>query len=163
MRNPPWNRDELILALELYFREPSARGSKSHLEIDKLSDLLNSLPIHGENSQNTFRNANGVGMKLSNFLRYDPNYSGKGLERGSKLEEEIWNEFSGDLERLASTARAIKQNYSSLTGSPLSLEDEADEVALEGKVLTRVHKLRERNQAIVKKKKKGSIEGIWCT
>ena len=93
MRNPKWTRDELILALDLYFKEPSARGSKTHPDVIKLSDILNALPIHEEITPGeTFRNANGVGMKLSNFLVYDPEYQGKGLERGSKLEQEVWDE-----------------------------------------------------------------------
>lgn len=46
MKNPNWTKDELILALELYFREPSSIGNKTHPEIIKLSPILNSLPIH---------------------------------------------------------------------------------------------------------------------
>ena len=170
MRNPPWTRDELILALELYFEEPSARGNTSHKEVQKLSELLNALPIHVNSSQNTFRNPKGVGMKLSNFLKYDPSYSGKGLERGSKLEAEVWNEFSGDLIKLKSVASAIRLNYMELGVSPPSSEsDLEDEEASEGRVLTRVHRLRERNQSIVKKKKKsvlektGRLEGEVCS
>ena len=84
MKNPPWHKDELILALELYFWEPAARGSKSHPDVIELSELLNRLNIHPSIPPGTkFRNANGVGMKLSNFLRFDPEYPGKGLERGS--------------------------------------------------------------------------------
>lgn len=158
MRNPAWNRDELILALELYFREPTARGSKSHPEVFRLSNLLNSLPIHPDSSGKTFRNPNGVGMKLSNFLKYDPNYEGKGLERGSILEEEIWNEFASDLTKLEQTASAIVKNYKALNGSPPAVEDEDDSEATEGKVLTRVHKMRERNQAIVCKKKQKVLD-----
>lgn len=69
MKNPKWARDELILALDLYFKEPHARGSKTHPEVIKLSEILNALPIHeGMAPGETFRNANGVGMKLSNLF-----------------------------------------------------------------------------------------------
>lgn len=51
--NPPWARDELILALELYFREPSACGSKTHSEVIKLSEILNKLPIRPDASPDT--------------------------------------------------------------------------------------------------------------
>ncbi len=79
-RNPDWTRDELILALDLYFREPAARGSKTHPAVIELSELLNTLPIHGRaNRHEKFRNPSGVGMKLSNFLRYDSSYTGAGL------------------------------------------------------------------------------------
>ena len=91
MSNPDWTRDELILALDLYFLEPSARGSKSHPTVIKLSEVLNKLPIHAsEQLDADFRNPNGVGMKLSNFLRFDPDYAGEGLKRGSRLEKDIW-------------------------------------------------------------------------
>jgi len=72
-RNPDWTRYELILARDLYFREPAARGSKSHLSVQALSDLLNRLPINaGLSRHQKFRNMNGVRLKLGNFLRYDP-------------------------------------------------------------------------------------------
>ena len=71
-RNPNWARDELILALDLYFRVnfPS-HTSKSNTEIVQLSELLNALPIHAKSEQQkTFRNPNSVYMKLCNFLRF---------------------------------------------------------------------------------------------
>ena len=44
-RNPTWTRDELLIALELYFRI----GAKSarHPDVQEVSELLNRLPIHG--------------------------------------------------------------------------------------------------------------------
>jgi len=94
-RNPKWSRDELILALDLYIIVNPVHTSDKNPEVIAISELLNVLPIHpyAEHGEK-FRNANGVYMKLCNFLRFDPNYSGTGLQRGSKLEELIWNEFS---------------------------------------------------------------------
>lgn len=101
MKNPKWTRDELILALDLYFRCPPNKTNKDNPGIIALSDLLNSLPIHPHKAQHEkFRNPNGVYMKLCNFLRFDPNYSGTGLTAGGKLEEDIWNEFSANKENL---------------------------------------------------------------
>jgi 5-methylcytosine-specific restriction enzyme A len=80
----------LILALELYFRHNPNQINNNHKEVVKLSDILNSLPIHEDRpNQEKFRNPNGVYMKMWNYLRFDPNYKGKGLERGSRLEEEV--------------------------------------------------------------------------
>jgi 5-methylcytosine-specific restriction protein A len=45
-RNPPWQRDELILALDLYFRHRPDTISKKHPDVGALSGLLNALPIH---------------------------------------------------------------------------------------------------------------------
>lgn len=159
-RNPTWKRDELILALDLYFRVNPLHINKGNPEIDSLSELLNALPIHhGSVKSGKFRNATGVYMKLCNFLRFDPSYSGEGLTRGAKLEEEIWNEFAADLPRLRRTAKAIKQNYQSLLLSSDSESDEPeDEEYPEGKVLFQLHKLRERNATLVKKKKQRTLE-----
>ena len=77
MARHDWTRDELILALDLYTREPSARGSKNHPGVIELSHLLNRLPLHPQSEREEyFRNPNGVGMKLSNFLRFDPDRGG---------------------------------------------------------------------------------------
>jgi 5-methylcytosine-specific restriction protein A len=152
-KNPDWTRDELILALDLYFREPSARGNKSHPEIVKLSRLLNSLQIHGPAGRDAeFRNPSGVAMKLSNFLSFDPDYKGKGLSRGSQLEGEVWKTFANDRSRLGQVAAAIMENMD----SPASIDndaDDGDEEAEEGRVLTRAHRSRERNRQLVEKKK----------
>ena len=149
-RNPKWTRDELILALELYFKEPSAHGNASHAEVIKLSDLLNSLPIHKEREQcEKFRNANGVGMKLANFRAFDPHYE-EGLSRGSKLDKEVWEDFSGNIEILNQVAQAIRSNFQEIKSAE-ELDDDIE--AIEGKILTRIHQKRERNVQIVKKKK----------
>ncbi len=109
MANPDWTRDELILALDLYFREPKAQGNGSHSGCVELSKILNSLPIHDPVSRDsTFRNPNGVGMKLINFRKYDPTFKGKGLPAGSRLEEEVWNSFASDLPKLTEVSNTIK-------------------------------------------------------
>lgn len=160
-RNPSWKRDELILALDLYFRHHPNQISNKHKEVVKLSKLLNSLPIHGNNQANSvnFRNPNGVYMKMCNFLRFDPDYKGKGLERGSKLEEEVWNEFHNDKNKLHAIAQSI------ISGVKFEKEEvsrsinmDEEEEFPEGKVLYRIHKHRERNNSVIKKKKQIALE-----
>ena len=149
MSKPDWSRDELILALELYFREPMARGSKNHPEVVSLSKILNQLPIHqGQALDDAFRNPSGVAMKLSNFHRLDPSYEGKGLSRGSKLEEEVWNTFLGDTERLISVASVIRNMVvagEARVERNVVKEEQEDQEAPEGKILTRIHMFRERS------------------
>jgi 5-methylcytosine-specific restriction protein A len=158
--NPDWTRDELILALDLYFREPAARGSKTHPECIKLSEALNSLPIHqGQAHGVTFRNANGVGMKLSNFLKYDPTYKGVGLTSGSRLEEEVWTTFSGDHTRLHQAAEAILAGAVELSENGISVpDDDDDEEAEEGRILTAIHRRRERQPGLARKKKQQALD-----
>ena len=108
-RNPPWSREELILALDLYYDFSTPRFSATDPDIIMLSEVLNKLPLHSDRPDRArFRNPNGVSMKLSNFLRLDPNYSGVGLERGGKLEEKIWAEFAGKREKLRQAAAEIR-------------------------------------------------------
>lgn len=154
MKSPKWTRDELILALELYFRCPQCISKKNSPEIVELSNILNTLPIHPQKSEfEKFRNPAGVYMKLCNFLRFDPNYFGVGLKAGGKLEEDIWNEFIADKDRLKIIAGAITENSQDVP-RPSFGEIELDEIEFEeGFVLTRLHKLRERSPSLSRKKK----------
>ena len=45
MRNPKWHRDEIILALDLYFDKDLGTISSKNPKIIALSELLNKLPI----------------------------------------------------------------------------------------------------------------------
>jgi 5-methylcytosine-specific restriction enzyme A len=158
MRNPPWVRDELILALDLYFEVNPLHTSEEHPQIIALSELLNSLPIHPSSSKLVgFRNPSGVYMKLCNFLRLDPTYKGKGLTAGSKLDEVVWDEFSSNIQRLRQTVLIIRKNYSQLSrpqnkNLETEIVDENEEFP-EGKIITRLHKNKERNHKLAKQKK----------
>jgi 5-methylcytosine-specific restriction enzyme A len=159
MKNPNWTKDELILALELYFRDPTARGNKKHPEVINLSRLLNRLPIHSDNEIETnFRNPTGVAMKLGNFLRFDPSYTGKGLERGNKMEEEVWNLYSSDIPALVLAKDAIVNNIGFIEENRTTHTPDFIEEASEGRLLTKVHVTRERNQSIIKRKKKSVLK-----
>lgn len=155
-RNPKWTRDELILALDLFFKTNPLHTSEKNPEIVALSNLLNKLPIHAKAETDTnFRNPNGVYMKLCNFLRFEPTYSGVGLKAGSKLDEVIWNEFAGNRAMLEQVACAIKENYEQVE-PPQTLEEELsqeDEEFAEGRILSVIHRRRERNRLLIVKKK----------
>lgn len=154
-RNPPWARDELILALDLYFRVNPLHTSEAHPEIQELSALLNALPIHADRpDQEVFRNPNGVYMKLCNYLRFDPSYSGSGLTRGGMAEGAIWDEFAGDKKRLRATADAIRALQRSISPAEVATEvPDLDEEASEGRILTALHRRRERSPVLARKKK----------
>jgi len=142
------------LALDLYFRHNPSHISSTHPEVIKLSQTLNSLPIHQNRPDAVrFRNLNGVYMKLCNFLRYDPNYHGVGLQRGGRLEQEIWNEFAHNAVYLRQVAhRIIDGMRLEDSQTPAGNEDEETEFP-EGKVLYRQHKSRERNRGLISKAK----------
>lgn len=159
-RNPPWQRDELILALDLYVRFPLSTLSQTHPEVVALSEILNALPIHAERPDaEKFRNPNGVYKKLGNFASHDPDYKGAGLTRGNRLEPIIWAEFHGDHELLRETAEAIRRGHltpeAALPGGELDSDDEL--VFPEGKVLYRLHRASERSRALVELAKERSL------
>jgi 5-methylcytosine-specific restriction protein A len=161
-RNPDWTQDELILALDLYFRAGRKQLDATHPEVIALSKLLNQLPIHSQELRKSdFRNAQGVSMKLGNFLAVDPEHEGAGLERGSKLDKIVWNEFSHDIDRLRMFAVTIAKSISPIREPSIenySVELDDEEEFPEGKILTRLHKYKERRSEAAKKKKRIVLE-----
>jgi 5-methylcytosine-specific restriction protein A len=159
-RNPDWTRDELILALELYMRAGRRQLEASHPDVVQLSKLLNQLPIHNQVLRNSdFRNPQGVSMKLGNFLSLDPSYTGVGLQRGGKLDREIWNEFANDIYWLNQTATSIRTSISQIAEASADYSyDSEDEEFPEGKLLTQIHKRKERNRKVVAQKKQKVLE-----
>lgn len=86
-----WTREQTIIAFNIYCKIPFKKCSKSHPEIIKYSGLIG-------------RSPSALNMKIGNFGRLDPALRKRGivgLANGGKLEEEIWNEFHGDWDRLA--------------------------------------------------------------
>jgi 5-methylcytosine-specific restriction enzyme A len=101
MKNPKWHRDEIILALDLYFKLKHGDINANNPEVIKLSIILNqlNLPVDTQDIAK-YRNPNGVSLKLSNFLAIDPDYKGKGMDNYSKLDEEIFFEYLKEKDRL---------------------------------------------------------------
>jgi 5-methylcytosine-specific restriction protein A len=161
-RNPPWTRDELILALDLYIRSGRRVLSEDHPDVIALSDLLNQLPIHKEREAK-FRNPNGVAMKLANFRALDPAAEGKhGLSRGNSLEPKIWNKFADNQKLLRETAEAIAQNAKANQDNDPDEEIDLDEEFAEGRTLTRAHRTRERSGKAVAQRKKMAGDRPRC-
>lgn len=85
-----WNREELILALNLYLKLPFGKLHHGNPEIIHLAQIIDRTP-------------NSVAMRLSNFASVDPfhiNRGIKGLTGGIKQVEPIWNEFINNKEDL---------------------------------------------------------------
>ena len=159
-RNPTWQRDELILALDLYFRHNPRTINRHHPEVERLSDVLNELPIHPDRPDpERFRNPNGVYMKLGNFLAVDPDYHGSGLTRGGKLETEIWAEFASDPNHLRRIAEAILLGYQTDMPPVREPAREEDELIFpEGKVLFRIHRSYDRSQKLIRLAKEQEMD-----
>jgi 5-methylcytosine-specific restriction enzyme A len=156
-RNPPWTRDELLLALDLYLRRrPQLPGAEDPY-VQQLSAVLNSLPIHTVRPDlERFRNPNGVSLKLANFAALDPQYPGVGMRAGSRLDAQVWDRFATHPEELARIVAGIRDAAVSLLPAA-SEPDDDDFEAEEGRLLTRLHVRRERNASIVRRKKEAEM------
>ncbi len=101
-------------------------------------------------------------MKLNNFKSIDPTYTdtGKvGLWRTSKEDKSVWSDYSNSFKELNQIANAIVKNIDQIPTAPTTNENSNDvAVASEGRLLSRIHKTRERNKALVNKKKRLAIQ-----
>lgn|SRR5690606_16515768 len=174
MRNPKWQRDELILALDLYFDLEPGQIHARNPDVIALSDTLNQLPIHGNKREfEKFRNPNGVSLKLSNFLALDDKYHGKGMSSTSKLDKEVFSQFKHNRKLLKDLATSIRKSIinSDIKNGILSISDNEIDVEFsrfEGNILYKYHLHRERNPTLAKKKKEqafakfGKLECEHC-
>lgn len=96
-----WTREELILALSIYFQLPFGRLNRSTPEVIELAKLLG-------------RTANSAALRLVNYAACDPyiiNSGRTGMTAGKTVCMPIWEEFADDKERLFSEAQIIKANF----------------------------------------------------
>jgi 5-methylcytosine-specific restriction protein A len=155
----------LIVALNVYLQNrPTLPGHRSQ-EIADLSRTLKRLGerlFQSEGRSGTFRNENGVYMKLMNFRRLDPEYTArgrKGLSRGAKAEEDVWLEFANDPIRCKRAADAVVASLSDPETVAKWLDLGADlQEAPEGRLLTRTHLARERDRGLVEAKRRQVLE-----
>ena len=109
-KNPKWEYSELVLALELYMLHRPNPPGKNSRDVKILSNLLR---INGFSNRiklnKTFRNTNGVAMKLQNFRRFDEMFKGKGLRQGGGLERDVWDRYQ-NLKKLQKVSDLIKKN-----------------------------------------------------
>ena len=142
-----WDREEHIILLDAYLRyRPQFPSSESN-EIQEISRLLRQYhPQKGNPIHEKLRNGDGVYMKMMNFRRFDPTTESKGLPKGNKLEETIWNEYYDRQEELKATAELIKRSIKDGTSFPDN--DQLDELEMEseGRVIGTIHKRHERSK-----------------
>ena len=165
-RNPPWTRDELILALDVYLRYNPSKISKHHPEIMNLSHILRKLPLHRhKGDRKSFRSPASVYMQLRTFMSLDPRSRAAGLTHANKLEQQIWRQYSRDMKTLNQLAVALR----SLSNSPFAKElndfvEEEDDCPA-GKLLFRLHKRLEANDKLneIKKQRARTCKCELCS
>jgi putative restriction endonuclease len=86
-----WTKEQTIIAFNVYCKVSFKNSSKTNPTIIKYANIIG-------------RSASALNMKVGNFGRLDPQLKIQGISglvNGSKLDEEIWNEFNGNWDTLA--------------------------------------------------------------
>ena len=106
--NPKWNREETILALDLYFRCDGHVPSGEDARVVELSKVLRALHFHPRKvRKKTFRNPDGVAFKLQNLRSVA---TGSGLPNASKMDAHIWKEFGSRVREVQRMAARIRED-----------------------------------------------------
>jgi len=98
-----WTREELILAINLYCKIPFGRMHHGNPLIIEFANLIGRTP-------------SSVTFKLGNLASFDPSLQARGIKgtvNASKLDKEIWDEFSQDWDKTllqSETLLATKNN-----------------------------------------------------
>ncbi|WLQ43299.1 HNH endonuclease [Streptomyces laculatispora] len=153
-RSPDWTRDEIILACDLAMVNGWKRLEFDDLRVIELSALLQTMPIHPEELRNElFRNPNGVARKTVDITSRHPDYTGKPTN-GNALDVEVMNDFLARPAEMSEVARRIRQGLvaGEFQDLPTEAEEEDDYSAPEGRLLLLLHRSRERNKALRKRK-----------
>lgn len=107
-----WTREELILAINLYCKTSFGRIHHRNPEIIQLAEKIERTP-------------SAVAWKLSNFASFDKelqNRGIKGAQNASKLDKEIWNEFSNDWDKLVFESETLTDEDTQLETKVLEKE-----------------------------------------
>ena len=155
-KDADWIWDEHVLALDLYMKNREKLPTKGSAPVRSLSGLLRKLGNKtGAAKTAKYRNANGVAMKLMNFRRLDQESRSPGLPHGAKGEEKVWKAYANDKEKLARDAAAIRAAIEDESVDLRPLDDEYE--AEEGAVILRLHRSKERDSRLSRKKKRETL------
>ena len=148
--NPNWTKEETALALELYLQRQHRVPPSTDGAVIELSDYLRSMDVHKDAHKNaSFRNPDGVVFKIANLRAVS---TGKGLKNTSKMDQRVWDEFGSNYIHLKDFCTLIRDGVDILKSElDVATFDDDDLEFDEGKVLTRVHKIRERHKGLRKK------------
>jgi len=164
--NPNWTRDETLLALNLYQRLSGQVPGPDDPQVIALSQRLKALPVHqAAEKRDSFRNPAGVAFKLQNIRQVA---TGHGLGNVSSLDRAIWQEFGKAPELVQRLVDAIGAEVTGgeVDEAAVAAVDDDEEFA-EGRVLTAMHRRRERNtklrgRLLSKRQEAGTLRCDCC-
>jgi hypothetical protein len=109
--NPAWTREEIVLALDLYFElaKPVKRRDPRILQLS--ADFKRMAAARGVDGGPNLRNPTSVYFKMNNFLELDSAYKGTGFHNYSELDQKIWNEFERARPALRQEAARIRTEH----------------------------------------------------
>ncbi|MFE0673640.1 HNH endonuclease [Streptomyces sp. NPDC058867] len=150
MRIPAWTEDELVLAGALVVRNSWRELRPKDREVQELSELLRSLPIHSpqELALPGFRSPDSVSRKTTDFMTNHGLYNGKATRCGKPTLLMI-AAFTDHEPEMLEAAQAIEEGIAS--GELYRIPRQPDEVddsgatAIEGRLLVRRALARERD------------------
>jgi len=93
-RNPPWNREETLMAFALYLLLPSGQQASTNADVRALAQSIGRTP-------------GAVSFKLGNLKSCDPMRTGVGLTNASKMDRAIWEEYRQKGDALTEEAMAL--------------------------------------------------------
>ena len=145
-----WTREELILAVNLYYKIPFGRMHNRNPEVIKLANILGRTP-------------NSVAYKLVNFASLDPSLQSRGIKSASntsKADRTVWEEFYHNLENLAFESEKLLAQTEQITVAQLHHITE-DEVLPPG--ITREVLVKQRvNQAFFRRSVLAAYNNTCC-
>lgn len=153
-----WTRDEYILALDLYLKYPATAPAKTDAVLTEYSNYMRSLHPSEALADPSFRNENGVYLRLMNFRAVDPYWTSQGkvgMTSGKVGKcKEIWDEFAETPEVVAELANQIKTeiSLSTQTSGDATTVDTPSFLAQEGRLILTKHYRRERSPKLRKQK-----------
>jgi putative restriction endonuclease len=100
-----WTREETIVAFNLYCKVPFREITRRNAEVIKLAIIIGRTP-------------SAISMKIGNLARLDPELKRRGISglvNGSRLDEEIWEEFNKNWNKLAYESEEILANLQGIS------------------------------------------------
>jgi 5-methylcytosine-specific restriction protein A len=117
--NPKWIREEELLLVDLYLASRDKIPGPDDPKVIELSRLLAQSPWHSMSSRaSTFRNPDGIALKLQNLKSIDTSH---GMPNSSTIDRQVLNEFVDRAEQLSGIAASIRKGLE--LAQPLAIVD----------------------------------------
>lgn len=133
MQRRNWNRQETLVAFNLYCRTPFGRLTSNNPDIIAVAAALDRTP-------------SAVAMKCCNLAAFDSSHQARGvsgLSNASRLDREIWEDFQTDPEQ---TAFDAEKAYSKAMGTTPRVSDVVEWEEVQGLDRSQMTKVRVNQQ-----------------